>query len=141
MGRVSSHLFLMQSLDLFFCQVSPLLARYERRNPCVTPHDIKTAKHFVEGVTSGMKINCPGLSLNTVLQRWTDFLAGWQRRDGNTKIPSKVSKTIYNVREPSRQGRSPLVSYTLLTSSHTSTPEPSSASVSASLWSGGPSIS
>ena len=33
-----------------------------------------------------------------ILQMWTDFIAGWQRRPGNNRIHSDVSSSIYNVR-------------------------------------------
>jgi len=37
----------------------------------------------------------------TMLQKWTDFGAGWKRRPGNEKIPPDVSESIYFVRTQS----------------------------------------
>ena len=44
----------------------------------------------------------------TMLQKWTDFGAGWKRRPGNDKISPEVSESIYFVR----------ASYLLLLSLH-----------------------
>lgn len=76
--------------------------RYEKRNPFASPYDLQTAKHFMEGVVRGCKAVCPTLSMYTMLQRWTDFGSGWQRRHGNKKIPSEVSESVYYVRILSR---------------------------------------
>ncbi len=38
-----------------------------------------------------------GPSMYTMLQKWTDFGAGWKRRPDNDKIPSEVSESIYFV--------------------------------------------
>jgi len=72
--------------------------RYVRRNPGASPHDIKTAKHFIEGVVRGCSAGKKEPSMYTMLQKWTDFGAGWKRRPGNDKIPPEVSESIYFVR-------------------------------------------
>ena len=72
--------------------------RYSTRNPGASPHDIKTAKHFIEGVVRGCSAGKKEPSMYTVLQKWTDFGAGWKRRAGNNKIPPQVSESIYFVR-------------------------------------------
>jgi hypothetical protein len=72
--------------------------RYVRRNLGASPHDIKTAKHFIEGVVRGSSAGKKEPSMYTMLQKWTDFGAGWKRRPGNDKIPPKVSESIYFVR-------------------------------------------
>ena len=72
--------------------------RYVRRNPRASPYDIKTAKHFIEGVVRGCSAGKKEPSMYTMLQKWTDFGAGWKRRPGNDKIPPEVSESIYFVR-------------------------------------------
>ena len=72
--------------------------RYNTRNPGASPHDIKTAKHFIEGVVRGCSAGKKEPSMYTMLQKWTDFGAGWKRRPGNNKIPPQVSESIYFVR-------------------------------------------
>lgn len=72
--------------------------RYDRRNPGASPYDIKTAKHFIEGVVCGCSAVKKEPSMYTILQKWTDFGAGWKRRPGNDKIPPEVSESIYFVR-------------------------------------------
>ena len=72
--------------------------RYNTRNPGASPHDIKTAKHFIESVVRGCGAGKKEPSMYTILQKWTDFGAGWKRRPGNDKIPPQVSESIYFVR-------------------------------------------
>jgi hypothetical protein len=42
------------------------------------------------------------IAFTTVKQRFTEFLAAWQQRPENEKIPPKVSTSIYHVRITSR---------------------------------------
>ena len=72
--------------------------RYNTRNPGASPYDIKTAKHFIEGVVRGCSAGKKEPSIYTMLQKWTDFGAGWKRRAGNSKIPPQMSESIYFVR-------------------------------------------
>ena len=72
--------------------------RYNTRNPDFSPHDIKIAKHFIEGVVRGCSAGKKEPSMYTMLQKWTDFGAGWKRRPGNSKIPPQMSESIYFVR-------------------------------------------
>lgn len=48
----------------------------------------------MRGSSAGKK----GPSMYTMLQKWTDFGAGWKRRPGNDKIPPEVSESIYFIR-------------------------------------------
>ena len=50
--------------------------RYVKRNPGASPHDIKTAKHFIEGVVRGSGAGKKKPSMYTMLQKWTDFGVG-----------------------------------------------------------------
>ena len=72
--------------------------RYIRRNPGAHPHNIKTVKHFIEGVVRGSSAGKKEPSMYTMLQKWTDFGAGWKRQPGNDKIPPEVSESVYFVR-------------------------------------------
>ncbi|KIM93155.1 hypothetical protein OIDMADRAFT_61940 [Oidiodendron maius Zn] len=65
---------------------------YEITEPGSKPYNLKTSKHFMETYIAGSE----GLSVWTVYQKWSDFLAGWQRRPGERQIPSVVSRSIYN---------------------------------------------
>lgn len=69
--------------------------RYERRNVGANPCDLRTAKHFMESIVRGCSAGRKGASMYTMLQKWTDFGAGWKRRSG--KIPSEVSESVYFV--------------------------------------------
>ncbi len=72
--------------------------RYVGRNPSTSPHDIETAKHFIEGVVRGSGAGKKEPSMYTMLQKWTDIGAGWKRRPGKGKIPPEVLESIYFVR-------------------------------------------
>ncbi len=65
----------------------------------MSPYDLRSAKHFMEGIVKGSKA---GLSLCYMKQKWTDFGAAWKRRPGNRKIPHEVSESVYYVRILSR---------------------------------------
>lgn len=51
----------------------------------------------MEGVVRGYCAGKKESSMYTMLQKWTDFGAGWKRRSDNDKIPSEVSESIYFV--------------------------------------------
>jgi hypothetical protein len=85
----------------------PWRTRYEKRYRSATPHDLQTLKHFmdycVKGWNATQKISRKTdhkkkIGYSTVRQRFTDFLAAWQQRLKNEKIPPKVSTSIYHVR-------------------------------------------
>lgn len=88
--------------------VSPRWNRYDKRYPDVNPYDIKTAKHFIENVVRGCSAGKKESSMYIMLQKWTDFGAGWKRRSDNDKIPSEVFESIYFVRTFTHP-RSPLI--------------------------------
>ena len=71
--------------------------RYERRNLGASPCEIKTAKHFMKGVVRGCCAGKDEPFMYIMLQKWTDFDAGWKRRPDNDKISSEMSKSIYFV--------------------------------------------
>ncbi len=51
----------------------------------------------MQGVVRGCCAGKDGPSMYIMLQKWTDFGAGWKRRSDNDKIPSEMSKSIYFV--------------------------------------------
>ncbi|KAJ4502326.1 hypothetical protein HRR76_005404 [Exophiala dermatitidis] len=85
--------------ELNYDRMVVLWDEYARRNPGVSPYDLRSAKHFMEGIVKGSKA---GLSLCYMKQKWTDFGAAWKRRPGNRKIPHEVSESVYYVRILSR---------------------------------------
>lgn len=52
----------------------------------------------MEGVVRGCCAGEKNPSMYYMLQKWTDFGAGWKRRPGNDKIPPDVSESTYFVR-------------------------------------------
>ncbi|KAH8797645.1 hypothetical protein F5884DRAFT_874658, partial [Xylogone sp. PMI_703] len=66
---------------------------YEGENPGAKPYVLSTSKHFMKTCVSCWR---KGISVWTVYQRWSDFIAGWQRRPGECQISSQVTKSIYN---------------------------------------------
>ncbi|KIW36986.1 uncharacterized protein PV06_10884 [Exophiala oligosperma] len=78
--------------ELNYDRMTILWDEYARRNPGVTPYDLRSAKHFMEGIVKGSKT---GLSLCYMKQKWTDFGAAWKRQPGNRKIPHEVSESVY----------------------------------------------
>ena len=52
----------------------------------------------MEGVIRGCCAGEKEPSMYYMLQKWTDFGAGWKRRPGNNKIPPDVSESTYFVR-------------------------------------------
>ena len=72
--------------------------RYVGRNRGAGPHDVKRATHVREGAVRGCSAGTKEPSMYTMLQEWTDFGAGWERRPGNDEIPPGASESIYVAR-------------------------------------------
>ena len=53
----------------------------------------------MEGVVRGCCAGNKQHSMYYMLQKWTDFGAGWKRRPSNNQIPPEVSESIYFVRD------------------------------------------
>ncbi|MCJ1278125.1 hypothetical protein MMC21_005940 [Puttea exsequens] len=94
-NKVSKHL--ESGTETNYNRMLVLWDEYEKRNPEATAYERKTAKHFMEGVVRGCCAGKKEPSMYTILQKWTDFGAGWKRRPGNDKIPPEVSESIYFV--------------------------------------------
>ncbi|MCJ1347300.1 hypothetical protein MMC31_005523 [Peltigera leucophlebia] len=84
-----------KNLESNYNRMLVLWDEYDRRNPGANPYDIKTAKHFIEGFVRGCSAGKKEPSMYTMLQKWTDFGAGWMRWSGNDKIPPEVSESVY----------------------------------------------
>ena len=62
----------------------------------------------MEGVVRGCCAGEKELSMYYMLQKWTDFGAGWNRRPGNDKIPPDVLESTFFVRTRSPTSSSSL---------------------------------
>ncbi|KAI9806300.1 MAG: hypothetical protein M1825_006415 [Sarcosagium campestre] len=73
--KVSKHI--ESGTEINYNRMLVLWDEYVRRNLGASPHDIIPAKRFIEGVVRGCIAGKKEPSMYTMLQKWTDFGAGW----------------------------------------------------------------